>query len=114
MLVAFLKLHVTENEHRNLPLAVKLKKMDIAGTIIFLGAICCLTLALQWGGQAMPWNSSKIIGLLVGFGLLTMLFGFVQYRRGEDALMPLRVLRQRSILVGCIFLFFVAMFGYVV
>ena len=88
--------------------------MDIVGTVLFMGAICCLVLALQWGGQIMPWRSANVIGLLVGFGMLTLLFGFVQRKRGEDALIPLRVLRQRSILVGSIFLFFTGMLNYVV
>ena len=85
--------------------------MDLTGTILFIGATCCLVLALQWGGQTMPWNTSIIIGLFVGFGILTVLFAFVQYRRGENALTPIRVLRQRSILASSMFLFFIGMFN---
>lgn len=83
--------------------------MDIMGTVLFLGAICCLIFALQQGGQTVPWNSSKIIGLFVGFGIAILAFSFVQWRRGENALIPLRVLRQRSILIGSCYLFFVGM-----
>ena len=114
MLVLFLRVYVTETEHRNLPALTKLKKMDLGGTILFIAAICCLVLALQWGGQTMPWKSANVIGLLIGFGLLIFLFGFIQYQRGEEALIPLRILGQRSILVGSIFLFFLGMFNYVV
>ena len=114
MLVAFLRVHVTETEHRDLPLMTKLKKMDLAGTVLFIGAICCLVLALQWGGQVMPWASSKIVGILVGFGVILFVFGIVQYYRGDDALIPLPILRQRSILVGSVYLLFLGMFNYVV
>ena len=81
--------------------------MDVLGTILFLGAVCCLIFALQQGGQTVPWNSPTIIGLFVGFGILFLAFGFVQWTRGENALIPLRVLRQRSILMGNCYLFFV-------
>lgn len=114
MLVIFLRVFVTETEHRDLPLMIKLRKVDFVGTVLFLGAICCLVLALQWGGQTMPWSSSKIIGLLVSFGVIIAVFGIAQYHRGDDALTPLPVLRQRSILVGSVFLFFIGMFNYVV
>ncbi|KAI4244003.1 MAG: hypothetical protein L6R40_003214 [Gallowayella cf. fulva] len=33
-------------------------------------AITCLVLALQWGGQSMPWKSSTVIGLFAGSGIL--------------------------------------------
>lgn len=88
--------------------------MDFIGTVLFLGAICCLTLALQWGGVTKPWRSPRVIALLVVFGILTIGFCAVQYRRRDDALIPLRVLRQRSILVGALYLFFTGMFNYVV
>ena len=104
----------THNENRKIPLKEKLKRMDILGTAVFLGAVCCLILALQWGGQTLPWSSSKVIGLFIGFGLLTIIFGYVQWKRGEDAIIPLRVLRQRSILFGSSFLFFFGMLNYVV
>lgn len=88
--------------------------MDFAGATLFLGAICCLILALQWGGQTLPWSSSTVIGLFIGSGLLSLLFAFVQWKRGDDALIPLRVLRQRSILMGSCYLFFFGMLNYVV
>ncbi len=104
----------THNENREIPLKDKVRRMDILGTVVFLGAVCCLIFALQWGGQTLPWTSSKVIGLFIGFGLLTIVFGFVQCKRGEDAIIPLRVLRQRSILLGSSFLFFFGMLNYVV
>jgi hypothetical protein len=88
--------------------------MDFIGTILFLGAVCCLTLALQWGGTTRLWRSPTIIALLAVFGILTIGFCAVQYRRRDDALIPVRVLSQRSILVGALFLFFTGMFNYVV
>ena len=89
-------------------------RMDILGTAIFLGAVCCLILALQWGGESLPWTSPTIVGLFVGFGLLVPIFGLVQWKRADDALIPLRILKQRSIAAGSTFLFFFGMLNYVV
>jgi hypothetical protein len=88
--------------------------MDFLGTTVFLGALCCLILALQWGGQTLPWSSSKVIGLLVGFGILTIMFSYIQWKLGDKAIIPLRILRQRSMLAGSCFLFFFGMVNLVV
>lgn len=74
--------------------------MDPLGCLFFIAAVTCLLLALQWGGQSKSWNSSTIIGLFVGAGLLAGVFGFIQVKRGEKAMIPIRILRQRSILAG--------------
>ena len=112
-ILAFLKLKIPDGK-RQLPLKEKLKYLDFLGTILFVGAICCLLLALQWGGETEPWNSSKIIGLFVGSGLLLFLFCYTQWKRGETAIIPLRVLRQRSLLSGALFLFFLGIASIVV
>ncbi|PQE24500.1 efflux pump antibiotic resistance protein [Rutstroemia sp. NJR-2017a WRK4] len=75
-----------------LPLKEKMKYVAGTGTVVFMGATTCLPLALQWGGQTLPWHSSKIIGLLVSFGTLTIAFGIIQWKRGDHAIIPLRVI----------------------
>lgn len=99
-LLLFLKVRVPKKGLRALSFKDKLLKIDLLGTLVFVGAICCILLALQYGGQEHPWNSALIIGLLVGgFGLL-LFFGLAQWKRGDDGLLPLSVLGQRSILSG--------------
>lgn len=95
----------TDDEYGNLPLRSKLDRMDPVGAALFIGAVCCLLLALTWGGQTYAWGSSRIVGLFVGFGAVTALFCFWLWRRGETALIPLRVLRKRSICMGALILF---------
>lgn len=79
--------------------------MDPIGATLFIGAVCCLLLALTWGGQTYSWGSSRIIGLLVGSGVITLLFCYWLWRRGEVSIIPLRVLRKRSICLGALILF---------
>jgi MFS family permease len=78
-------------------LAEKLKKIDIIGLLIFIPAIVCLLLALQWGGSAYPWNNARIIVLFVLFGILGILFIAFEYRRGIEATLPMHIITQRSV-----------------
>lgn len=97
-----------------MPIKEKLERLDFAGIILIIGVVCCLVLALHWGGESMPWSSARVIGLFVGAGLLLLVFGFVQWKKGGSATIPLRVLRQRSIFMGAWYAFFLEMAIYVV
>ncbi|KAI1760080.1 MFS general substrate transporter [Hypoxylon sp. FL1150] len=110
VILIFVRIKQSSNQvNRRLPLRTKLERLDALGTALFLGAICCLLLALQWGGQTYPWSDSKCIGLLVGFGVLIALFCLWQWYRGDQAIIPFRILRKRSIWVGSLVLFFLGM-----
>ncbi|QQK43489.1 major facilitator superfamily domain-containing protein [Penicillium digitatum] len=61
-----------------LPILRLLKELDLLGASLLIPAIICLILALQWDGNDHAWRSSHIIGLFVGFGLLTILFAASQ------------------------------------
>jgi hypothetical protein len=78
--------------------------MDGVGILFFLGAVVSLLLVLQWGGQTYPWNDSKCIGLFVGFGSIAIVFGFWEWKQGETAIIPFRILRKRSIHMGALVL----------
>ena len=61
----------------------KIQRLDIPGTVLFIGSIVCLYLALQWGGNTISWSNSKAWGLLLGFGLLLIAFVVRQFRLGD-------------------------------
>jgi predicted membrane-bound spermidine synthase len=82
----------------------RLRELDWLGTLIFTSAVTCLFLALQWGGQTKPWSSPTVIGLFVGFVALMLLFALVQQRMGELSLIPPRLLKQRTVLFGSLYL----------
>lgn len=65
----------------------------------------CLLLALQWGGSQYPWNSWRIILLLVLFATLFLIWLFVQYKEDKKATLPPYILKQRSMMAGMIFMF---------
>lgn len=112
IIAIFLFVHFPQsiNEaNRSLSIRKKLKHMDPIGTTLFLGAVCSLLLALQWGGQTYAWSSSMCIGLFVGFGAISVCFGLHQWHRADLALIPFRILRKRSIYMGAFVLFFLGM-----
>jgi hypothetical protein len=72
-------------------------KFDLHGTAVFLPAIICLLLALQWGGSQYAWKSARIIALLVLTALLIIAFIAIQIWKQESATVPPRVLANRNV-----------------
>ncbi|KAK7908715.1 major facilitator superfamily domain-containing protein [Apiospora marii] len=110
--VVFFFVHIAQSSNqanRALDLRKKLQHMDGPGTTLFLGAVCCLLLVLQMGGQQWAWRDSRCIGLFVGFAVLTGCFATWQWRRGDLAIIPFRILRRRSIGMGALVLFSLGM-----
>ena len=75
----------------------QVKKFDLEGSALFLPAIICLLLALQWGGSKYEWKNGRIIALLVIAGLLVIGFLAVQVWKQEDATVPPRVFKNRNV-----------------
>ena len=84
-------------------------KLDLGGSLLLIASMCCLFMAMQWGGHRLPWNSPIIIGLSAVSGVLLVLFLLVEWNMGEDASVPFGVLKQRSIAFGVVYLFFFSM-----
>ncbi|KAB5511534.1 putative efflux pump antibiotic resistance protein [Coniochaeta sp. 2T2.1] len=80
-----------------LPLTKKLLHLDPVGVALAMGTIACFIMALQYGGNTHPWNSSQVIGLLVGFGLLVFVLVGWELWLGDYAMMLPRLYKQRSL-----------------
>ncbi|KAJ3560888.1 hypothetical protein NPX13_g9149 [Xylaria arbuscula] len=100
-------LHMPKNV-QIMPISIRdfLVTIDIPGIALCLGLLVAFTLALQWGGTALPWSSSRVIGLLVGFGVMVIVFSFLQWYMGENAMLVGRVLKQRTIAALSAYIFF--------
>ncbi|KAI8258205.1 Efflux pump mlcE [Colletotrichum sp. SAR11_239] len=77
-----------------------LKKFDVVGSGILIGAIVQLLLALHYGGAEYPWSSAIVIGLFCGFAGATILFMGWEYRAGANALMPLEMFKNKVVACG--------------
>lgn len=75
----------------------RLKQFDPFGTIVFMPCVICLLLALQWGGSKYPWSNGRIIALFVVFGILAIAFVVIQLWKQDNATVPPRILKQRTI-----------------
>ncbi|KAF2018695.1 MFS transporter [Aaosphaeria arxii CBS 175.79] len=92
-----------ERQYSHIPFKQRVKEVDIVGAVFLICAIVCLLLALQWGGQTYPWKNSKVWGTLLGFGLIIAVFIAIQIYQKDRATIPLRVFKQRTVLVSCVF-----------
>lgn len=84
----------------------KLLHVDPVGVALAMGGITCFILALQYGGNTHPWNSSMVIGLLVGFGLLLIALVGWEIWLGDYAMMLPRLYKQRSLSTTAPYQFF--------
>ncbi|ATY61648.1 MFS gliotoxin efflux transporter [Cordyceps militaris] len=89
-----------------MPLSKKLLHLDPVGICLTMAAIVCFVLGLQYGGVEYPWHSSQVIGLLVGFGLLTAALVLWSIWLGEYAMMIPRLFRKRELWSICPYQFF--------
>jgi MFS family permease len=101
LLVLFL--HLPPAPKKSVTAMEKFKGMDPLGNFIFTPSIVSLLLALQWGGSTYSWNDGRIIALFVVAGVLFLGWLVVQYRGGENATVPTRLFRQRTIICGFLF-----------
>lgn len=86
----------------------KLVQMDPVGVVLVMGAVISYILALQYGGQSHAWDSSVVVGLLVGFVLILLAFAAWEYLQGDRAMIPLRLIGDRTNLVASLFAFLFA------
>ncbi|KAE8360400.1 MFS transporter [Aspergillus caelatus] len=83
-----------------------LSQFDPVGTICFVASIVCLLISLQWGGTQYSWRDGRMIALLTVFGALMIIWVLTQWRGGDNATVPLRVLRQRTVACSTFYIFF--------
>ncbi|QPC78161.1 hypothetical protein HYE68_008913 [Fusarium pseudograminearum] len=82
------------------------KPSEIMGLILILSGLFCAVLFLQWGGTTHAWNSWQIILLMVIFVITIVAFGGLQTWQGEEATIPPRIAKQRTMLSVCVFTLF--------
>jgi len=84
------------------------KRLDPIGMLFFLPGCVCLLLGLQWGGATYDWSDWRIITLFVVFAVATSAFIAVEILKPNTAMVPPKVITQRSVAFGTGFTFFLA------
>ncbi|KAL2191440.1 MFS general substrate transporter [Thermothelomyces heterothallicus CBS 203.75] len=86
----------------------KILQTDPLGTALVMGGVISYILALQYGGQTKAWDSSTVIGLIVGSVVIFIAFGFWEFYNGERSMVVPRLFFHRQIWVSSVFAFFFA------
>lgn len=95
--IAFTLIAVFLNvQHEKTSLRVGLKAMDWWGMLSFLAFVLMLLLGLDFGGAVFPWNSAKVIALIVvGIAMLGV-FIWSEAKLARHPLIPLNLFRDKS------------------
>ncbi|CAG7963291.1 unnamed protein product [Penicillium salamii] len=80
--------------------------LDLVGFVLFAPSMIMLFLALQYGGNQYPWGSATVIGLFCGFAAMLAVCLLWEYRRGDQAMLPLPIICQRIVWSSCLSSFF--------
>lgn len=75
----------------------KFLQMDPVGVGLVMAGIISFILAVEYGGQKKPWDSSTVIGLFVGFILIWIAFVVWEYFNHDRAMLQRRLLVQRFV-----------------
>lgn len=77
--------------------------LDLIGFCLFAPAVLQLLLALQYGGAKYSWSSSQVIGLFCGSAGTLIAWFLWNRRRGEDALIPISLIRRTTVWAGSLY-----------
>ncbi|KAF1847880.1 MFS general substrate transporter [Cucurbitaria berberidis CBS 394.84] len=113
-IIAFLFKTPTAATPSPTPLLQKILALDFNGMLLSVAALCCFTLALQWGGVAKPWSDGSVIGSLVAFAVLLGLFILNEWWMGERSLLVPRLIKKKTLALLCSFVVFSAASFYIV
>ncbi|KAF5874199.1 putative mfs multidrug transporter protein [Botrytis fragariae] len=79
----------------------RIQHLDLLGFFLFAPTAIQFLLALEWGGTTYPWSSSHIIGLFIGSFFTFLLFLYREYRAGDEAMIPLSLVRNTVVWTCC-------------
>ena len=91
----------------NIPLLQKILRLDPMGNVLLLVASVMFFLSLQYNELGFAWGSARIIGLLAASGVVAIIFIVWNRFKGDEALIPPRIINQRSVAVSCVAAFFI-------
>ena len=104
--VPLVLMHIPEQIEKKPPMTVLTtlhRQVDLVGFILVGPAVVQLLLALQFGGNQYGWKSSQVIGLFCGSGVTFIVWLFWNYHKGDEALLPVRIIKRTPIWTSGVF-----------
>jgi EmrB/QacA subfamily drug resistance transporter len=88
-----------ERTLKRLPVKRLRHRIDYAGAVLIVSAVCCILLITTMGGNDVAWDSPVIAGLAVA---AVLLFGLSiwQERRAPEPILPPRLFRNRNYVIA--------------
>ncbi|KAL2807747.1 major facilitator superfamily domain-containing protein [Aspergillus granulosus] len=100
--------HVPPPQRSQHGIMAQIRHLDPLGVLCFVPSIVCLILALEWGSTIYTWSNPKMIGLLVTFAALFVVFVVVETLNPSTAMVPARIVLNRSIASAMWFIFLIS------
>lgn len=76
----------------------KLKRVDFLGSFFLVSALIFLMSAASLGGSTIEFSSPAFVGLVLGFFVFILTFAYVENNVSEEPIIPLELLRVRTVL----------------
>ncbi|KKY26999.1 putative trichothecene efflux pump [Phaeomoniella chlamydospora] len=73
----------------------EVKRIDFVGCLLLVAGLCLFLLGISWGGQPLPWTSSRILGLVISGGVLLVVFVLWEiYSQHPNPLVPMHFFKD--------------------
>ncbi|KAL2912915.1 hypothetical protein HK105_207586 [Polyrhizophydium stewartii] len=80
------------------PMSVKLRRIDYFGMALILGAVICLQIPLDFGGDKWAWMDWRTIFMFDGAALLFIAFGLIEAYVAIEPLLPPAIFRNATLI----------------
>lgn len=87
----------------------RIKRVDFLGSITLVTSLVLLLLALNSGGNIVPWNHPLVLVSLPLFAAFLVAFIFVEDRVAGEPIIPVRLLLHRTVWTACLTNWFTTM-----
>ncbi|KAF2001532.1 MFS transporter-like protein [Amniculicola lignicola CBS 123094] len=93
-------------QHEDTSFVEGMKAMDWAGMFTFLGFTLMILLGLDFGGVIFPWDSAKVIALIVVGTVMIFAFVYNEARFAKYPIIPIGLFKQRTNVAALLVTFF--------
>jgi hypothetical protein len=93
-------------KHEHTSFVDGMKAIDWIGIFTFLGCTLMILLGLDFGGVLFPWNSTKVIALLVVGGAMIFAFIYSEMKFAKYPLIPMSLFKRRTNVAAFLVVFF--------
>lgn len=100
-LVFFFHAPASGSSTPKLSIPQRIMDLDLLGAFFFIPSIIMVLMALEWGGTEFAWRSATIIGLFIGGAGLLLVFALWQIYKGDTAMIPPRLITERTMFLCC-------------